>query len=83
MQKAHNRQAISAKITESGSAPPAKAAPAGIEAAMAAPGAMSVMLWNSTSRRPMASLRRPGGAAADDVAVMPPPVRCAAKANGT
>ena len=46
-----------AKTTDSGSEPPAKAAPAGIDAAIAAPGAMSVMLWNRTSRRPIASLR--------------------------
>ncbi len=44
MQNAQNRHAIRAKITESGSEPPAKAAPAGIDAAIAAPGAMSVML---------------------------------------
>ena len=37
----------------------AKATPAGIDAAMAAPGAMSVMLWNRTSRRPIALRRNP------------------------
>src|SRR5215467_195169 len=59
MLTAQNRHAISAKTTASGSAPPAKATPAGIDAAIAAPGAMSVMLWNVTSRRPMAFRRRP------------------------
>ena len=52
-----NRQAMSAKTTASGSEPPAYAAPNGIDAAIAAPGAMSVMLWKRTSRRPIASLR--------------------------
>src|SRR5215469_8662909 len=59
MLQAHGRHAISAKTTASGSAPPANATPAGIDAAIAAPGAMSVMLWNVTSRRPMAFRRRP------------------------
>src|SRR5215831_8817343 len=59
MLTAQNRHAIRAKTTASGSEPPAKATPAGIDAAMAAPGAMSVMLWNVTSRRPMAFRRRP------------------------
>src|SRR5215831_9971649 len=59
MLTAQNRQAISANTTESGSEPPAKMTPAGIDAAIAAPGAMSVMLWNVTSRRPMAFRRRP------------------------
>src|SRR5215472_14080008 len=59
MLDAQNRHAISAKITASGREPPAKATPAGIEAAMAAPGAMSVMLWNRTSRSPIAFRRRP------------------------
>ncbi len=58
MLHAENRHAIRANTTASGSAPPAKATPAGIEAATAAPGAMSVMLWNRTSRRPTASRRR-------------------------
>src|SRR5215469_5832394 len=60
MLQAHGRHAISAKTTASGSDPPANATPAGIDAAMAAPGAMSVMLWNKTSRRPIAFRRRPG-----------------------
>src|SRR5215510_4382611 len=57
MLQAQNRHAISAKTTASGKDPAAKATPAGIDAAMEAPGAMSVMLWNRTSRRPIA-LRR-------------------------
>src|SRR5579872_1447176 len=59
MQAAVSRHAISARATESGSAPPAYAAPVGIDAAIAAPGAMSVIDWNSTSRSPMASRRSP------------------------
>src|SRR5215813_8836020 len=59
MLTAQNRHATRAKTTESGREPPAKATPAGIDAAMAAPGAISVMLWNVTSRRPMAFRRRP------------------------
>src|SRR5712691_7240088 len=59
MLQAQKRHAIRAKITESGSDPPANATPAGIDAAMAAPGAMSVMLWKRTSRRPIASRRSP------------------------
>ena len=65
MLQAQNKQATRAKITASGRDPPANATPAGIEAAMAAPGAMSVMLWNRTSRSPMASRRRPGAVVAD------------------
>src|SRR5262249_8790279 len=59
MLQAQNRHAISAKTTASGKDPAAKATPAGIEAAMAAPGAMSVMLWNRTSRSPIAFRRSP------------------------
>src|SRR5258708_6934129 len=59
MHHAQSRHATRAKTTDSGSAPPAKATPAGIDAAMAAPGAMSVMLWNKTSRRPIALRRKP------------------------
>jgi len=65
MLTAQNKQATRAKTTESGSEPPANATPAGMEAAMAAPGAMSVMLWNRTSRRPIASRRRPSAEGAD------------------
>src|SRR5690242_580912 len=59
MLQAQNRHAISANTTASGRGPAAKATPAGIDAAMAAPGAMSVMLWNRTSRRPIALRRNP------------------------
>jgi hypothetical protein len=51
---ATNRQAMSASSTPKGSAPPANGAPTMIEKATAAAGAMWVMDWNSTSRRPMA-----------------------------
>src|SRR5262245_22374296 len=69
-----SRQATRANTTDSGSDPPAIAAPAGIEAAIAAPGAMSVMPWKRASRRPMASLRRPAdelaiGCAMDDLPI--------------
>src|SRR5215468_7326152 len=70
METAQNRQATSAKTTDSGSEPPARAAPAGIDAAIAAPGAMSVMLWKRTSRSPIASLRRPVFVVAGAVAVI-------------
>src|SRR5215469_9719199 len=70
MLDAQNKHAISAKTTASGREPPAKATPAGIDAAMAAPGAMSVMLWNRTSRSPIASLRRPVFVVAGAVAVI-------------
>lgn len=53
-----NRQATSATSTDSGRLPPANAAPDGIDAAMAAAGAIAVMLWKSTSRSPMASRSR-------------------------
>jgi hypothetical protein len=59
MLQAQNKHAISAKTTDCGNDPPANSTPAGIDAAMAAPGAMSVMLWNRTSRSPMAFRRRP------------------------
>ena len=70
MLQAQNRQATRAKITASGRDPPANATPAGIEAAMAAPGAMSVMLWNRTSRSPMAFRRRPGAVVVDSRTAM-------------
>src|ERR1017187_4301143 len=60
MLDAQKRHAIKAKITASGRDPPANATPAGIDAAMAAPGAMSVMLWKRTSRSPIALRRSPG-----------------------
>ena len=37
---------------------------------MAAPGAMSVMLWNRTSRSPMAFRRRPGAVVVDSRTAM-------------
>jgi hypothetical protein len=43
-----------AKITASGSAPPASGDPKGIDAAIAAPGAMEQIDWNTTSRNPTA-----------------------------
>jgi hypothetical protein len=52
---------IKATITANGSAPPASGEPNGIEAAMAAPGAIEHMDWNTTSRSPMA-LRSKRGA---------------------
>ena len=59
MLTAQNKQATRANITASGSEPAANATPAGMDAAIAAPGAMSVMDWNRTSRSPMAFRRRP------------------------
>jgi hypothetical protein len=64
MVQAVKRQATRASTTASGSAPPANATPAGIDAAIAAPGAMSVMLWKRTSRKPIASRLSPVSAAA-------------------
>jgi hypothetical protein len=43
-----------AKTTASGSAPPARGDPKGIDAAIAAPGAMEQIDWNTTSRNPTA-----------------------------
>ena len=54
MEMATRRQPTRAKITESGSAPPAKLAPITMVMATAAAGAMCVIDWNSTSRIPMA-----------------------------
>src|SRR5215469_3432788 len=54
MAHAEKRHATSANTTARGSEPPANATPAGMDAAIAAPGAMSVMLWKRTSRRPIA-----------------------------
>src|SRR5213080_2351258 len=56
---ATSRHPISARMTASGSAPPANPAPAMIENATAAAGAMWVIDWNRTSRSPMASRARP------------------------
>ena len=55
MLQAVNRIPTKAMSTASGSAPAAKAAPSGIEAAMAAAGAIEVIDWNSTPGRPTAS----------------------------
>jgi hypothetical protein len=54
MLDAVNKIPTKAKITASGSAPPASGDPNGIEAAMAAPGAIEQIDWNATSRSPMA-----------------------------
>jgi hypothetical protein len=45
---------MKAKITASGSAPPASGDPKGIDAAIAAPGAIEQIDWNTTSRNPTA-----------------------------
>ena len=47
---------MKAKTTASGSAPPASGEPNGIDAAIAAPGAMEQIDWNTTSRKPIAPL---------------------------
>src|SRR5215469_5288319 len=60
--QAVNNDATRANRTASGRAPPANATPAGIDAAIAAPGAMSVMLWKRTSRSPIASRLSPTSA---------------------
>ena len=70
MLQAQNKHATRAKTTARGREPPANATPAGIEAAMAAPGAMSVMLWKRTSRSPIASRRRPGAVVTDSRTAM-------------
>ncbi len=54
MLTAVNSMPMNAMNTESGSAPPANAAPSGMEAAMAAPGAIDVIDWNRTSVKPTA-----------------------------
>ena len=45
---------MNAKRTASGSAPPASGEPKGIDAAIAAPGAIEQIDWNTTSRSPIA-----------------------------
>src|ERR1700724_895053 len=70
MLDAQNRHAIKAKTTASGRDPPANATPAGIDAAMAAPGAISVTLWKRTSRSPIASRLSPGAAVVVVLAAM-------------
>ena len=52
MLAAVKRMPTKAMSTDSGSAPPAKAAPRGIEAAMAAPGAIDVIDWKSAAMSP-------------------------------
>ena len=47
---------MNANKTASGSAPPASGEPNGIEAAIAAPGAIEQIDWNTTSRSPIALL---------------------------
>src|SRR5437588_3299116 len=59
MEHATNRHATMAMITASGVAPPPKVIPNGIENTTAAAGAMWVIDWKRTSRRPMASRARP------------------------
>ena len=56
MLEAVKRIPIKAKRTASGSAPPASGEPNGIEAAIAAPGAIEQIDWNTTSRNPIALL---------------------------
>src|SRR5215204_5423602 len=57
---ATSRQPTRAKITDRGRAPAAKLAPTMIEKATAAAGAIWVIDWNRTSRRPIASRARLG-----------------------
>src|SRR3989442_291515 len=54
---ATNSEAISARITASGVAPPPKAMPMGMEKAVAMAGAMNVIDWNSTPPKPTAPRR--------------------------
>ena len=56
MLDAVKRIPIKAKSTANGSAPPASGDPKGMEAAIAAPGAIEQMDWNTTSRNPIALL---------------------------
>src|SRR6266508_2389621 len=82
MEIATRRQPTRAKITESGSAPPAKLAPITMVMATAAAGAMWVIDWKSTSRSPMAPRaswfpgeRDPGEAKGDDESITTLPFR--------
>jgi hypothetical protein len=70
---ATSRHATRASSTASGSAPPAKVAPTAIDSATAPAGAMEVIDWNRTSRRPMAPLARPVEVPAELAAAMPAP----------
>ena len=54
--EAVKRIPIKAKSTAHGSAPPASGDPKGMDAAIAAPGAIEQMDWNTTSRNPIALL---------------------------
>src|SRR4030095_14387154 len=60
IEMATSRQPTRAKITDRGRAPLAKLAPTMIEKATAAAGAIWVIDWNRTSRRPIASRARLG-----------------------
>src|SRR4030095_583349 len=60
IETATSRQATRAKTTDRGRAPLAKLSPTMIETAPAAAGAMWVIDWNRTSRRPIASRARLG-----------------------
>jgi hypothetical protein len=60
------------RVHRSADHPPANRAPAGIEAAIAAPGAMSVTPWKVTSRSPIAFRRSPASLGVlADVAIAP------------
>jgi hypothetical protein len=54
MLDAVKKMPMKAKITAKGSAPPARGEPKGIDAAIAAPGAIEQIDWNTTSRKPTA-----------------------------
>src|SRR6266508_3602589 len=82
MEIATRRQPTRAKITESGSAPPAKLAPITMVMATAAAGAMWVIDWKRTSRSPIAPRaswfpggRDPGEAVRDDESITTLPFR--------
>src|SRR5437868_15514438 len=59
MDSAAKIDATRARSTASGSAPPPKAAPVGMESAVAMAGAMNVMDWNSTPPKRTEPRRRP------------------------
>src|SRR5215472_4354141 len=54
IEQAASRQPTRASSTDNGSAPPAYVAPAAMDSATAPAGAIDVIDWNMTSRRPMA-----------------------------
>src|SRR5262245_36172211 len=66
---AANNEAIRARITESGAAPPLKAMPAGMESAVAIAGAMNVMDWKRTPPNPTAPVRNPCRLLSSDLAI--------------